>query len=500
MITKVKIIPILIYFLIFLQSILFPLEKTIILGMEDGWEDIIILDKILKEEGKWGYKDLLLEDAQLKTTNDTDLLIHFNENNFKDVTGNYRLQAENMKISHQYSAFGGASGYFRSGDNIVNIIPEPDCLFYKDTWWSDFTLEFWLYPVVLSNNEIVIIWDSFRLYKEKMIFQSFICSLEDRKLFWKFKNFFVPFSGEEIYIELKGLSRLLPRVWHHHMIRYKSSTGILEYLLDGVPEAITYTVKDMSDGSSVCLPYIGKVLPGSLCLGKNYTGLIDELRLSRHFEEEPALRKYHGIVGIGRSKVIDLKYTGSRIKSIDSVYNKPSETEIYYFYRISDELLTTESLEGPWIKFAPGKLPDKEILGRYIQIQFEMHPDGLYKKSPVLSNISVTYEPDIAPPPPPDLYAIPGNEKVNLHWIRVHHSDVKGYKIYYGDAPGYYFGKGSNLGDSPIDVGNVNQVELKNLKNGKLYFFAIVTYDYSTVPHLSSFSKEVSIRPSSLLE
>ena len=61
-------------------------------------------------------------------------------------------------------------------------------------------------------------------------------------------------------------------------------------------------------------------------------------------------------------------------------------------------------------------------------------------------------------------------------------------------------GTGSDQGDSPIDVGNVDRFQITGLDNGKLYYFSIVAYDSSTPPHLSEFAEEKSARPSEVLE
>jgi hypothetical protein len=73
---------------------------------------------------------------------------------------------------------------------------------------------------------------------------------------------------------------------------------------------------------------------------------------------------------------------------------------------------------------------------------------------------------------------------------------VKGYRVYYGEAPGSYLGGDAANGTSPIDAGDSTRLEITGLSNGKLYYFAIVAYDDSEPPQRSSFSQEVSARPS----
>jgi hypothetical protein len=56
-------------------------------------------------------------------------------------------------------------------------------------------------------------------------------------------------------------------------------------------------------------------------------------------------------------------------------------------------------------------------------------------------------------------------------------ADLGGYLVYYGDNPGDYLGKGALEGDSPVDAGPNLSCTLTGLTNGRLYFFAIASYD-----------------------
>jgi hypothetical protein len=113
--------------------------------------------------------------------------------------------------------------------------------------------------------------------------------------------------------------------------------------------------------------------------------------------------------------------------------------------------------------------------------------------------MTVVYEPDLAPGSPADLKVVPGDGRVTLSWKRVPEDDVRGYYVFYGEAPLNYQGTDAREGVSPIDVGNVTSFELTGLTNGKLYFFVVAAYDSSSPPHLSDFITEKSARPSEVL-
>jgi hypothetical protein len=95
--------------------------------------------------------------------------------------------------------------------------------------------------------------------------------------------------------------------------------------------------------------------------------------------------------------------------------------------------------------------------------------------------------------------AAAGNGRVRLAWRPVREEDVRGYLVYYGEAPGNYHGGGAEKGPSPIDVGPATELDLGGLENGRLYYFAVVSYDSTQPPHRSAFSREASARPSGAL-
>ena len=66
------------------------------------------------------------------------------------------------------------------------------------------------------------------------------------------------------------------------------------------------------------------------------------------------------------------------------------------------------------------------------------------------------------------------------------------------NAPGDYHGVDSELGESPIDVGNVSSARITGLTNRKLYYFSVVAYDAASPPHRSLFAKEISARPAEM--
>ncbi|MBA7691783.1 hypothetical protein ES703_100337 [subsurface metagenome] len=191
----------------------------------------------------------------------------------------------------------------------------------------------------------------------------------------------------------------------------------------------------------------------------------------------------------------------------DSIEEKGTAVRI--FYRISDVYFLPEA-ERTEFTFAEGTFPgtpewiqvrnNAEISeglrsGKYFQWKAELYgTEGIY--TPYLLSLSVVLELDFPPAAPTLLKARPLNQGISLSWVKNKESDILGHKVYYGTSSRYYFGRGSDKGNSPIFAGNVNSFIIKDLKNEKVYFISITAVDNADLE--SGFSNEVIIRPSSI--
>jgi hypothetical protein len=487
------------FYFLFAGTLVSAEEQTIVLGREDAWQALAHVDGVSMLQGKWGFLDLVLEHGEYSAEQETDLLLHFNHKPVQDETGHYRVHMQKAGISEKVSKLGECSAVFQ-GRGGCNIIPQHNCLFSRGVVWNDFSIEFWLYPASLSEGETIISWRGLRVAEDKLVSQSFECRVENRSLVWIFNNFFVSPESSDYSLRLKGFSKLIPRTWHHHLLRFNSAEGLLEYLVDGVPEGVIYTTDTHTSSGSLARPILGEPDNAQLVIGKDFTGFIDEFRISRNFVTTPHLKKFGAYSGTAVSRVFDLGYSGTRIKRIIAHVDKPRDSEIYFFYRASDEYRTQSSLSAQWTQFVPGTDFPESVRGKYLQIRVELFPDGRQEYSPAVYEIDIIYEQDLPPIRPIAFKVVPGNGKVTLSWKKVTEADVKGYLVFYGDGPLNYMGTGSDQGASPIDVGNVDRFQITGLKNGKLYYFSVVAYDSSTPPHLSEFAEEKSARPSEVLE
>jgi hypothetical protein len=474
-------------------------EKKIILGREDAWKALVGFNKVMLQKGKWGFLDLVLEYGEYQAQPQTDLLLHFNRQPVTDETGRYRVDMQKSFVSSQLFKLGEGAAAFQ-GRGGCHVIPRGASLFSAGAVWNDFSIEFWAYPASLSQGETLISWHGLRVVGNELVPQRFECRVEDRRLVWIFDNFFVSPDNNTYSFTLKGYTKLLPRTWHHHLLRYNSGRGLLEYLVDGVPEGVIYTTSTFTSSGSLARPVLGEPDDAQLVIGNDFTGFIDEFRVQAEFVNAPRLGKYEAHGGSAESRVFDLGFTGTRIHMISADIDKPADSEIYFFYRCSDEFRTAGTLAAKWVQFIPGTAFATDVRGRYIQLRVELFPDGRLEQTPAVHEIDIEYEPDLPPISPVGFRVKAGNGKVTLTWKRANEADVKGYMVFYGDGPLNYMGTGSAQGDSPIDAGNVDSFQITGLENGRLYYFSVVAYDSSSPPHLSDFAQEKSARPSEVLE
>jgi hypothetical protein len=477
------------------------LEQEIVLGREDGWRDFTVVQDLVRRPGMWNTLDFFLREQEyLPVPGQTDLLLHFNRKDEGELSGHYRLEPRAALTAPGVRVLGEASAAFNGGRRGMRLFPQGGALFARGTRGGDFTIEFWLRPSLANDGEEVLAWIGSRWLEGRLEPQELRCTIRARRLAWEFVNLFAAGEGgaaEESgpALRLEGITALLPRAWRHHLLRFDSGSGLLEYLLDGVPEAVAYARGE--PGGPPLELRIGEADSAPLELGRGFTGFLDELRISRAFVEEPVLARFDARAGVASSSPLDLGYTGTRLKRIEAVSRAEADADIFFYYRLSDRLSGGEPA-GDWVQFQPGaELP--QARGRWLQLRVELFPDGRRLHSPQLSELRVVYEQDLPPAAPAGLQAVAGNGRVRLLWSPVREEDVRGYLVYYGLAPGNYHGTGADGGPSPIDVGPATELELAGLENGRLYYFTVVAYDSTEPPHRSAFSREVSARPSGAL-
>ncbi len=469
-------------------------ERIVFLGREDNWADMVYQLGLRLRSGYRGELDLSLRDGEYEPEPETDLLLHFNRAPFIDAAGLYRVVGAEQRVS-PLARLGQGAARFDARDQGLLLEASREAMFAAGQSWDDFSIEFWLYPAALDDGESILDWEGSRRTEEDRLEQRFRVEVHRRRLRWELTNVFFRPDHEPHRIVLEGDRSLIPRSWSHHLLRFEAGTGLIEYLVDGVPRDLRHVTDTGREGGDIYLPYLGQASKSQLRLGVGYSGLIDQLRFSRRYVTDPMLDRTDEVPAVGITRAFDLGHPLSQPTRIDARFQTPGETDVFFFYRLSDDP-HFENLHTGWRRFEPGDaLPDR-AQGRFLQLRVELYPDGRRRESPSVSWLAIRYEQASPPAAPARLWAEPGDGTVRLRWDEVVDPDVDGYYVYYGTRPGQYFGTGAVQGRSPVDVGDVTEVELEGLENGTVYYFAVAAYDAAGIIPETRFSQEAHARPS----
>jgi hypothetical protein len=482
-------------FQLLLIASLFPAESRIVLGKGDGFRSFAHMRNVRIIPGFGNDADLVLGDTQEKAEESTDLLLKFDEEPPRDASGSYLVRSQGVVISREHKMRGNGSAAFHRGSSL-SLVPQRAPLFSPGTVWGDFTIEFWMYPATLEEGESIFVVRGPLNNGTRVFSQEMSCRISGRALVWEFLNFFQSPETPLHSFVLRGKRPLVPREWRHHMIRFDASTGLVEYLLDGTSEDLIYASRSGREDGSILYPRVGNAGTGPLAIGENFTGFLDEFRISRRYQENPVLAPYSAEGGWTESGPIDLGYHNSALTKIEAKYRTPSNSAVFFYYKIGNS--SREVQDKEWEPFIPGNPVASDKKGRFLHLRIELYPDGKGEFSPRLSDLTVVYDKNMPPPPPSYAAAVPGDGSITLRWSLVPDPNLEGYLIYYGSRPGVYDGNESILGPSPIRTGKTTSLTLDGLVNGKLYYFAVSSYDAGGDPLSGLFSQEVSARPSRL--
>ncbi len=468
-----------------------------------------------------GFKngmEYAIADGAYKSDPTVDLLVHFDSQPVSDETGNWTPSTgHSFSIEKTKSLLGGGSGSFRGPDSALSLHPKPGSLFGnpggRGSSFRDFSIEFWLFPANTDNGEVVLLWRSLRKLTSGVLPQQLSCVVSGGRLAWSFAGFFGRPGGAKVAdadsrLELRGRSPLVPQAWSHHLLRFDGDTGLVEYLVDGRPEATAYATATGREGGTVFEPAVGSASPLEFC--PEFSGLADELRISRRFVEEPSLRPFGRDPSLVVSPVADFGYGNSRFVAMEAECRVPGNSSIEFAYRIADSWAGWRADSPTWIPLRVGDVLPETARGRYVQVKAELFADGTGRLSPSLSSITLRFVPDPPPPPPARIMAVPKNGSIELHWTKVPEADLAGYLVYYGERPGEYFGTGADQGPSPIDAGDTTTLTITGIPNGRLLYFVVAAYDAAPDPdaritgatrdraasRAGEFSPETSARPS----
>jgi len=522
-------------------------EKTLVLGGESGWKPAEFRQGVTEVTFVRPFPVLTLSSAGVsgagysaavgilgKNTSLSepalDLSVSFDERDarfFSDSAGNYNVTSSRdiEAVDRRFARAGTGAALFGGTQKIIPtgtraaegpLVIEPanqGAMFAAGNRISDFTFEFWLYPLNLENGEEILSWVSTKTVNGKYTVQEITCTAMKNRLQWSFSNFFTPVSGGNIKINLSGDTPVIPKKWSHHLLRFDAETGMIEYIVDGHSETIVYATLSGREGGEVYTPAAGN--SGVFVLGEFFMGLIDEFKIHKVFAGRSSIQKYAPPggrmetkpvdLGVLNSSVVRVEVSGGRTsvkgKKIDNEFRDngrfhfSDDSEMQFFIRAGDHPYRIN--EKKWVSFVPGA-ETGDIRGRYVQLAVDFYPSSDGETSPYLDEVRLVFLPDEPPLPPGNLTVVAADGAVLLKWKQSSDRKADGYLVYYSSVRDELFGEDASCGPSPVDVGKRGSFIVEGLANGTLYYFRLAAYNLTEEDssyNIGEFSREVTARP-----
>ena len=474
--------------------------KEVVLGGKAGWPQLEVSENITTGTGRYGYDCLTIDTNGFKPEPETDLLINFENKENPIRYGKYEIiknELQNVKTTE----LGKYAGLSRDTGGLI-LKGSDGSMFGTEGLIGSFSIEFWLKPSIVENGEIVLQWHSSRNAFGKIIYQMISASFSNGHMEWLLSNIFDLFYQGNDNLIMKGNSTLVPDSWSYHVLSFDAETGLLEYIVDGHTEDLKFITTTGHEGGDIPLVLLG--VPANLEICSEYTGQIDDFRLSRKSYSLPDSQsadnagsiehfKYDRGGAYFRTKPMMVS-AGSSLDSLDVEMDVPSETAVNLYVRSGDNQYNWTDTFPEW-KPVSNREEISGVTGLYFQIAAELFPNGDGAASPTITSIKLNYNELPLPLPPFSVKAIAGDGTVTLQWNYSVDETAGGYYVYYGNRSGEYLGRVAVEGASPINVGNVTSITLTGLKNGTIYYFAVATWSKYNENVIGALSKEVFARP-----
>ncbi|TAL36764.1 MAG: hypothetical protein EPN93_08075 [Spirochaetes bacterium] len=477
----------------------------------------------------------------------TDLVLSFNgpaSSSVRDDTGNYTLRSSVYDSATGNGVLGGGGASFYKKEHRVEIESARNQWMGSCEDLGSFTIEMRIYPVALREDAVLLS----RMGQTSGARIGIELVMKNGHIVARLSRLFKEEDGRRTGDFVLNRGRLLEeKRWYHVSLSFDRITGKLALFINGEEDEMVYASERGEPGVKVYKPCFScEDLPIAI-VGKNFYGIIDELRISyRHFddlkrESDMAIRA-HGEAGrIGRvpvnregvvtSPVLEFPHTGTGVLRFQWGETLPAHTFIWFEFRTGDDLFTMNADAPRWYRIENGqrniymeKSGNGYLRGRYYQWRAHLAPSPDGNRSPELFDISLNYLDDDPPLPPRAVEAVRTSDNgIRLRWRKSVEEDILGYRVYYGTRSRAYDGVIGTIGgarisnDTSADPAYI-EIEITNkvidenmkrdgrkileyplLKNGVLYFFAVTAYDTyrpdSGYNHESRHSEEISARP-----
>ncbi len=542
------------------------LFSLLLLGLTRNITDVVVISefpekylhnitKKILPDGKSAYVVSDINYAEAADPLTTDLLLKFDrepQKYVKDDSGKYEIYSADYNFISKSDGIGrGCASFYKSGHGVYINTSIGLWLGSIDDLGS-FNIEFRFKPGQTDGGILFSRTGYFSGLKKGIDIK-----LRNGYVSACMYNMFRTSDGKLNSVTLSGGDRVRKGEWHHFCLSFDRGTGRLVKLLDGEEDRFTYMTSTGSPEGEVYTPMFGQInesdetpegtdLPLAV-IGKNYSGLIDEFRISyTDFDSlrnsrDVALSRHKGVSYSGRAPynregvvtgyVGQFPTTGTAITDFSWHGINHEGTFIWMEVRTSDRSFDERDSSLKWYRVENSqkgiyrvKGEDSEFLkGKYYQWRAHLiaSPEG--ENSPLLEKVVIKYRTDPSPDAPILVEAAEaGDGYVLLKWKKNVEHDILGYKVYYGTRKGTCDGiisyiNGNRITNTRAD-GNFVSLRIDNtlieenrvadkrgvlryptLENAVLYYFYITAYDSyrpdTPYNHESELSKYVTARP-----
>ncbi|MBQ0167149.1 MAG: fibronectin type III domain-containing protein [Treponema sp.] len=476
-------------------------EKTYTFGGLNGWNSVVNRNNVVSGRGTYGYECLTLDDISPSPDAASDLLLTFDDGCY-DEAFNYTMVSGNADLTKDAKRGTGSALFW--GNEGLSLRGGSNSLFGTEGETGSFTISFWLKPLMAANGEMIFSWFSSRNLDEYSLYQMITVMLTNNHLQWDFGNIFERYSGdgsrltvseENNDVLVTGKTILVPETWSFHELSYDDVTGMIEYRVNNRVEDILYVTSTGGERGLIYPAVLGVKADINIC--SSYIGYLDNFYISRNSRETPSVTDTYEVTGgTFETPIFSMEENGATIRRILVTDTQPDQTQIDYYIRSDSSRWNWTESYPAWQKFTPGQ-DMSGLSDRYFQIAARLYPDGAGSVSPSVTEIQIAYEPVEPPDPPYQVFAQPGDGYVDISWISAPGSKTVngGYLVYYGERPGEYLGSEAVQGVSPVMTGNADSIRISGLTNGKIYYFAVASYNIGEEILSGPLSREVYARP-----
>jgi hypothetical protein len=511
---------------------------TVFSSRDLGFHNVVIA----KEQGTEIFR---LNDTTYEKNADpfiTDMILSFNSSTVStiDDTRRYRIRASYDPVQIPGTTGSGAALFYRQSDG-VEIQGRENLWLSSRSDLGSFTIE--MRANLLAVKEGAVLFS--RIGYASGVKNGIEIRIEKKRICAYLYGIFPHPDGDRKTYSLTRGMQIKENQWVHYALSFDRLTGKLAQFVDGQEADAIFATESGKPCEGVLAPSFAAGDMPKTFLAKGFHGYLDEVKISyRHYEDlrrvsDSAEKRYRDLRMSGRipinkegvivSSVGEFSYTGSMVTLFAWDELVESGSFVWFEFRISDIKFSSDDSRLKWYRITNNqrniyqqKTPDGFLRGKYYQWRAHLIPSPEGKSAPMVKNIRMDYELDIAPEVPFFVKAESGDSSITISWKKNVDFDLAGYKIYYGVRPGVYDGVIRRIGGRPItnDLSKTNTVSVRIdqsvieenrmidsgsvleypvIKNNILYYFAVSAYDSYKVDtqfnHESRASLEVSARP-----